>query len=150
MTGAAIGDGLVVDFSCHMTNVESIGDETVRLQPGVVRDRLNHILRQHGRYFPPDPSNTAVTTVGGMLAVDAAGSHSIRVGSARDHVAGIETVLAGGTVVEFGEESLTPAQLEAPSSRRQPWTQPVGNGDAESLKRTIVERLAAPWSRTAT
>ncbi len=33
-----------------------------------------------GRYLPPDPSTTAVTTVGGMLAVDAAGSHAVRVG----------------------------------------------------------------------
>jgi FAD/FMN-containing dehydrogenase len=89
VAGGAIGEGLVVDFACHMTNVESIGEETVRVQPGVVRDRLNQILRPHGRYFPPDPSNTAVTTVGGMLAVDAAGSHSIRVGSTRDHVASI-------------------------------------------------------------
>jgi FAD/FMN-containing dehydrogenase/Fe-S oxidoreductase len=143
VTGAAIGDGLIVDFSCHMTNVESIGGESVRVQPGVVRDRLNQILRQHGRYFPPDPSNTAVTTVGGMLAVDAAGSHSIRVGSARDHVASIETVLAGGTLVEFGEELLTTAQLEAAfvaETALDP--RPSANGDAESTKRSIVERVA--------
>ncbi|HXY33933.1 MAG TPA: anaerobic glycerol-3-phosphate dehydrogenase subunit C [Planctomycetaceae bacterium] len=145
VAGAAIGEGLIVDFSRHMTNVESIGAETVRVQPGVVRDRLNQILRPHGRYFPPDPSNTAVTTVGGMLAVDAAGSHSIRVGSVRDHVASIETVLAGGTVLEFGEESLSPAQLEGAfvsetSLDAQP---PLNNGDAESTRRSIVERLAA-------
>ena len=144
VAGGAIGDGLIVDFSCHMNNVESIGDETVRVQPGVVRDRLNRILRPHGRYFPPDPSNTAVTTVGGMLAVDAAGSHSIRVGSTRDHVVSIETVLAGGTVVEFGEESLTPKQLEAAFvSETALDAQPASNGDAESAKRLIVERLAS-------
>jgi FAD/FMN-containing dehydrogenase/Fe-S oxidoreductase len=144
VTGAAIGDGLIVDFSCHMSNVESIAEETVRVQPGVVRDRLNHILRPHGRYFPPDPSNTAVTTVGGMLAVDAAGSHSIRVGSMRDHVASIETVLAGGTVVEFGEESLTPAQIEATRvSETGLDAPPVGTSDAESTKRSIVERVAS-------
>jgi FAD/FMN-containing dehydrogenase/Fe-S oxidoreductase len=144
VAGGAIGDGLIVDFSCHMSNVESIAEETVRVQPGVVRDRLNSILRPHGRYFPPDPSNTAVTTVGGMLAVDAAGSHSIRVGSVRDHVLSIETVLAGGTVVEFGEESLTPQQLEAAFlSETALDPQPASNGDAETAKRLIVERLAA-------
>ncbi len=144
VAGAAIGEGLIVDFACHMTNVESIGEETVRVQPGVVRDRLNQILRPHGRYFPPDPSNTAVTTVGGMLAVDAAGSHSIRVGSTRDHVASIETVLANGTVVEFRDESLTPAQLEAAFVAETALdTQPAANGDPDSTRRSIVERLAA-------
>jgi FAD/FMN-containing dehydrogenase/Fe-S oxidoreductase len=144
VAGGAIGDGLIVDFSCHMANVEAIGAETVRVQPGVVRDRLNHILRPHGRYFPPDPSNTAVTTVGGMVAVDAAGSHSIRVGSTRDHVLSIETVLAGGTLVEFGEESLTPAQLEAAvASPNGAEVQPAHNGDPAAIKRSIVERLAA-------
>jgi FAD/FMN-containing dehydrogenase/Fe-S oxidoreductase len=106
VTGAAIGKAAIVDFSRHMRNVESIGEGTVRCQPGVTRDRLNRILRPHGRYFPPDPSNTAVTTIGGMLGVDAAGSHSVRVGSTRDHVASIETVLADGALVEFGNEPL--------------------------------------------
>ncbi len=100
------------------------------MQPGVVRDQLNRILRPHGRYFPPDPSNTAMTTVGGMLGVDAAGSHSVRVGSTRDHVESIETVLADGTVVEFGEEPLTRTQLEAAFVADTALSaQPSGNGD---------------------
>ena len=78
-----IGRGLIVDFSRSMTAIEQLSDETVRVQPGVVRDQLNRALRPLGRYFPPDPSNTAVTTIGGMLGVDAAGSHAVRIGSTR-------------------------------------------------------------------
>ena len=121
-------------FACHMRTVESIGEATVRVQPGIVRDQLNRILRPYGRYFPPDPSNTAITTVGGMLGVDAAGSHSVRVGSTRDHVESIETVLAGGTVVEIRRGAAARTQLEPPSSptrRRRP---AVGNGDPESTQ----------------
>jgi FAD/FMN-containing dehydrogenase len=145
VTGAGIGAGVIVDFSRHMRNVESIGTETVRVQPGVVRDRLNRILRPHGRYFPPDPSNTAITTIGGMLAVDAAGSHSVRVGSSRDHVASIETVLAGGTLVEFGNEPLSqldgrPASQSAVSA---PETPPPAGDQPLIAKRTIIGRLAA-------
>lgn len=143
VTGAAIGQGVIVDFSRHMRNVESISGETVRVQPGVVRDQLNRILRPHGRYFPPDPSNTAVTTIGGMLAVDAAGSHSVRVGSTRDHVQSIETVLAGGTVIEFGNESL--AQIDGPSVAQAVSTadnSANGNGHVPISKRTIIGRLA--------
>src|SRR5690606_15495204 len=93
VAGGSLGSGIVVDFSRHMRHVEAIDGDKVRVQAGVVRDRLNRILMPHGRYFPPDPSNTAVTTVGGMLGVDAAGSHSVRVGSTRDHVVSIECVL---------------------------------------------------------
>lgn len=100
VAGGALGRGIIVDFSRHMNKILQVGEETVRVQPGVVRDQLNRQLRQFNRYFPPDPSNTAVTTVGGMMAVDAAGSHGIRVGSTRDYVKSVETVLADGFLME--------------------------------------------------
>lgn len=86
LAGGALGRGLIIDCARHLTEIESISDNTVRVQTGVVRDQLNNVLRPYGRYFAPDPAATAVTTVGGMLAVDAAGSHAVRVGSVRDHV----------------------------------------------------------------
>ena len=43
--------------------------ETVRVQPGVVHERLNAHLRLRGRLFGPDPANSAVTTVGSMIAM---------------------------------------------------------------------------------
>lgn len=104
VAGGAIGAGIVVDFSRHMRRIQEISADTVRVEPGIVRDELNAALRGHGRYFPPDPSTSAVTTVGGMLGVDAAGSHAVRVGSTRDHVRSLELVLADGTLVTAGEE----------------------------------------------
>ena len=117
ITGQVLGPGIIVDFSRFMKAVESIGPETVRVQPGVVRDKLNEALRPHGRYFPPDPSNSSVTTVGGMLGVDAAGSHSVRIGSIRDHVDSLEVVLAGGVCLEAGNEPLTPGNLYSDSAK---------------------------------
>ncbi len=108
VNGASLGSGLIVDFSRHMNRILSIDQTTVRVQPGVVRDQLNQALAPHGRYFAPDPSNSAITTVGGMLAVDAAGSHSIRVGSVRDHVRLLHVVLIGGDHFDVGLEPLHP------------------------------------------
>ncbi len=105
VAGGALGEGIVIDFARHMNQVLDTDGRTVRVQPGVVRDQLNKFLRPAGRYFPPDPSNSAVTTVGSMLATDAAGSHAIRVGSTRDHVRSIEVVLAGGDCFEARTES---------------------------------------------
>ena len=106
IAGQALGRGIVVDFSRFMSGIVALGEETVRVQPGIVRDRLNAALRSTGRYFSPDPSNTSITTVGGMIGVDAAGSRSVRVGSTRDHVASLELVTPGGHRVEYGVESL--------------------------------------------
>jgi len=116
LAGGALGTGLIVDFSRHLNKIEKVDGDTVRVQAGVVRHQLNLALRPHGRYFPPDPSSTAVTTVGGMLAVDAAGSHAIRVGSTRDHVQSIETILADGSIFEAGVHSI--AGDEAISTRQ--------------------------------
>src|SRR5262249_39563443 len=104
LAGESLGQGLIVDFSRHMRQIEAIGTTTVRVQPGVVCRTLNDALREHGRYFPPDPSGAGVTTVGSMLSLDAAGSHSVRVGSTRDHVESIELVLASGELLTAGDE----------------------------------------------
>ncbi len=137
LAGGCLGAGIVIDFSRYLRNIERIDDATVRVQAGVVREHLNHELRKVERYFPPDPSGSAITTIGGMLGVDAAGSHAIRVGSTRDHVVSIETVLAEGTVIEAGLEPL----LEAEPA--------MAGNDIESLsalrqrdpKRAIVDQL---------
>ncbi|MEX0718207.1 MAG: FAD-linked oxidase C-terminal domain-containing protein [Planctomycetaceae bacterium] len=138
IAGQAIGAGIVVDFSRHMREVEWVGPDSVRVQPGVVRDRLNEFLRPYGRHFAPDPSNSALTTVGGMLGVDAAGSHSVRVGSVRDHVQSIEVVLPGGEIVELGNEPLDLLRTPPPALE--------GNGDGggpAAVRRNLVSRLAA-------
>ena len=118
LAGGAIGSGIVLDFSRHMNQIVSISTDRVRVQPGVVREKLNEQLREHGRYFAPDPSNSRITTVGGMLGVDGAGSHAVRVGSARDHVESIECVLSGGQCLELGRELLagrdTPSETASP------------------------------------
>jgi len=94
--GEALGAGIIVDFSRHMNQIEEISEQHVRVQPGVVHSVLNRALRASGRCLAPDPSNSATTTLGSMLALDAAGSHSLRLGSTRDYVTALEIVLASG------------------------------------------------------
>jgi len=117
VTGGALGRGLIVDGSRHLTKIMDIGPDTVRVEAGVVLDDLNRVLREQGRYFPPDPSNPNVTTIGSMLATDAAGSRSMRVGSTRDHVRSIEVVLPGGQCVELGNEPLERIALSKESDK---------------------------------
>lgn len=113
LAGESLGAGLTIDFARHMHRIESVGTDTVRVEPGVVCGELNRELRKRGRYFPPDPSGASVTTVGSMLALDAAGSHSVRVGSTRDHVQSLEVVLADGHCLELADEPVVPPSADS-------------------------------------
>ena len=104
LAGGCLGQGIVVDFSRHMNRVLSLDGETVRVQPGITLAELNATLKQQGRVFAPDPSNAATTTIGGMIGVDAAGSHAFRVGSTRDHLKSAQCVFIGGQIAELGNE----------------------------------------------
>lgn len=133
--GESLGSGIIVDFSRHMNAIEHINDQTVRVQPGVVHSVLNRKLAETGRCFAPDPSNSATTTIGSMLALDAAGSHSIRIGSTRDHVLSIEAMLADGT--SFTAET-------------EPLEQPLSDSaNGLATKRNLVSELARLISRHA-
>jgi FAD/FMN-containing dehydrogenase/Fe-S oxidoreductase len=140
LAGESLGQGLVIDFSRHMRQIEAIGETTVRVQPGVVCRTLNDTLKKTGRYFPPDPSGAGVTTIGSMLALDAAGSHSMRVGSTRDHVETIELVLASGECHTVGDELIRP---NAPSSQNDRLNDALhpgnGTGSVSAESNTLSE-----------
>lgn len=104
--GAALGAGLILDFSKYLRRIIYTEQDKVRVQPGLVLERLNTHLRPLGRLFGPDPATSAVTTLGSVVAVDAAGSRWLKYGSARQHVLGLQVVLADGQVLEVGREPL--------------------------------------------
>lgn len=147
VTGAPLGTGLVVDFSRHMRNIVSIDEKTVTVQPGIVLSELNQALRETGRYFAPDPSTADVTTIGGMISVDSAGSRAIRVGSTRDHVVSLELAMAGGHLVNLGVESLEFSRsVPTPPLLSENFVEAITGEDEESttasVKRSVVSRLA--------
>ncbi len=127
VAGESLGAGLVVDFSKYLRRVIRVEPESVRVQAGIVHERLNAHLRSRGRIFGPDPANTAVTTVGSMIAIDASGSRWLKYGSVRRHVESLQVVMADGQVMEFGRE-------------------PIVSGasvDSSPRKRELINRLSA-------
>ena len=104
LTGGAIGDGLVVDFSRYNRQITDLDLErrTVRVGPGVVLDHLNNFLRPHGFCFGPDVATSARATLGGMIANNSSGSHTPVYGTTADHISELEVVLADGRVVAVG------------------------------------------------
>lgn len=106
LAGESLGTGLIVDLSKHLREIVEVGEDTVRVQPGVTCAALNARLAASGRRFAPDPSNADVCTLGGMLATNASGSRAIRYGYTRDHVVSVRAVLDNGDAVQAAREPL--------------------------------------------
>lgn len=119
LAGESLGAGLVVDFSAHFRRVLKNDTDRVRVQPGVVHERLNAYLRPRGRLFGPDPAMSHVTTMGGVVAVDASGSHWLQFGSARRQTLSLEVVLADGSILEAGREPLVDGVSHEPNIRKR-------------------------------
>ncbi len=104
LAGQCVGNGLVVDVSRHLTAILHIdaASRRVRVQPGVVRNELNHELAPHGMFFGPETSTANRAMIGGMVGNNSCGSNSIVYGSTRDHLVSVKGYLADGREVTFG------------------------------------------------
>jgi FAD/FMN-containing dehydrogenase/Fe-S oxidoreductase len=104
LSGGAIGDGLIVDFSPHNRKIDNlkIDNRTVRVGAGVVLDQLNVFLKPHGFCFGPDVATSSRATLGGMIANNSSGARVPVYGTTADHVVSLEIVMADGRIENIG------------------------------------------------
>jgi FAD/FMN-containing dehydrogenase/Fe-S oxidoreductase len=102
--GQTVNRALVIDCSKHLRRILHVDPQarTALVEPGLVLGHLNAALRQHGLFFPVDPSTHARCTIGGMAGNNSCGSKSIRYGLMADNVRAIDAILADGTRHRFG------------------------------------------------
>ena len=81
-------------------------DLTCRVQPGVVVADLQKKAKEIGLFFPPDPSNLAVSTVGGGIALSSGGPRAFKYGTFKDYVLDLEVVLADGNIIRTGASTV--------------------------------------------
>jgi glycolate oxidase len=105
LSGGAIPreGGIVVAFA-RMNRILEIDLENERavVQPGVVNLDITVAVQDSGYFYAPDPSSQRACTVGGNVAENAGGPHTLAYGVTTNHVLGLELVLPDGTVVETG------------------------------------------------
>jgi len=103
VAGESLCSGIVLDMTRYMNRIISISNDagSVICEPGVVLDELNNRLAAYGRKIGPDPSTGNRAVIGGCVANNATGAHSLQYGYMGDWVEGIEAVLADGSIVEL-------------------------------------------------
>ena len=97
LTGSAIGSGIILDVS-RMNRVLEVNREErwARVQPGIVLAELNKQLAKANLLFGPDPSSGEMCKLGGMLANNSSGPHTLRYGSVKDNVSQLRVCLSSG------------------------------------------------------
>ena len=112
MVGACVCDfgGIVLNFS-RMNKILDFNptNMTMRVQPGVVLDEIKKLSSTENLFYPPDPSNFRVSTIGGSIAQSSGGAKSFKYGTTKDYILSLKVVLADGTIMTLGANTIKDA-----------------------------------------
>ncbi len=75
-------------------------------QPCVTNLAITHAVKEKGFYYAPDPSSQLACSIGGNVAENSGGVHSLKYGATTNNLLGIEVVLMDGTITKFGGKTL--------------------------------------------
>ncbi len=102
--------GIVLNFS-KMNKVLDINtiDMTMTVQPGAVLGEIKKIAEAEGLFYPPDPSNYKVSTIGGSIAQSSGGAMGFKYGTTKDYILSLKVVLADGSLVKLGKGTIKDA-----------------------------------------
>lgn len=102
MSGGAVGESIVVDFSKHLNRLRELGDGFAVVEPGMYYRDFEKETLKTGQLLPSYPASRELCTVGGMAANDSGGEKSLRYGKTDRFVLGLQAVLSDGRSYELG------------------------------------------------
>ena len=108
LSGGAIAraGGMMISFARMNRILEiDIANERAVVQPGVVNLDISLAVQPFGYFFAPDPSSQRACTIGGNVAENAGGPHTLAHGVTTNHVVSLEAVLPDGRVIEVGSSA---------------------------------------------
>ncbi|MBI3841680.1 MAG: FAD-binding oxidoreductase [Thaumarchaeota archaeon] len=103
LVGSALGRGIIIDL--RNFNKIRIGHNHVEADCGVFKGNLDEALRKKGGFFPPDPSIGPYCTIGGMVATNASGSHTLKYGSTIDNLLSVRMIRSDGKIMHLPSKS---------------------------------------------
>src|SRR6266446_9460535 len=98
-----VGGGVMIALTKMKRILEvNLRDRYAVIEPGVVNLWLTNHLKPNGYHFAPDPSSQGACTIGGNIATNSGGPHTLKYGVTVNHVLGVELVMPDGRVVRTG------------------------------------------------
>jgi FAD/FMN-containing dehydrogenase len=103
LVGSALGEGIILDLK-HFDKIKTYSNY-VQTGSGVLKGILDKKLEERGKFFGPDPSVGPYCTVGGMIATNASGSHSLKYGSVIDNLIEVRIITSSGKAFTLPSKS---------------------------------------------
>ncbi|MDQ3064891.1 MAG: FAD-binding oxidoreductase [bacterium] len=110
MSGGAINDSIIADFTKHFTNIIKVSDNDAITQPGVYYRDFEKQTLMHGALLPPYPASRDMCTIGGMVNNNSGGEKSLQYGKIDNFVTELKMILSDGN--EYIIRPLTRKQLD--------------------------------------
>ncbi len=108
-----VGGGVMIVLTRMKRILEiNLRDRYAVVEPGVVNVWLTSALKGTGFHYAPDPSSQGACTIGGNVATNSGGPHTLKYGVTVNHVLGVEAVLADGRIVQLGGPAEDPVGLD--------------------------------------
>lgn len=104
-TGASVPSNNAIVLSTEqMDNIITIDPDNrlMIVEPGVTNQSVQQAAAEHGFFWPPDPTSSAICTVGGNLAYNSAGPRAVKYGTPRENTLGLTCVTGNGETLKTG------------------------------------------------
>lgn len=111
MSGAAVGDSIILDFTEHFHEISDVSADSATVQPGVFYRDFELKTLEFGSYMPSYPASRDLCTVGGMVNNNSGGEKSLRYGKTEKFVTELKMVLSDGN--EYVIRPLSKTELDA-------------------------------------
>ena len=109
MSGGAVNDSIIVDFTKYFNKIEDVSSKTAHAQPGVYYKNFDVETKKHGAILPSYSASRDLCTIGGMVANNAGGEKSLEYGKTENFVKELKVVFADGK--EYTVKPLNKLQL---------------------------------------
>ena len=104
-TGASVPANNAIILSTEkMDNIVKVDPDNrlMIVEPGVTNQAIQQAAAEHGFFWPPDPTSSAICTVGGNLAYNSAGPRAVKYGTPRENTLGLTCVTGDGKSLKTG------------------------------------------------
>ncbi|BEH00112.1 FAD-binding and (Fe-S)-binding domain-containing protein [Bacteroides sedimenti] len=106
LSGQSISDSILIVAGKNWEKYSISSDyNTITLQPGLIGERVNQILKPFGRKFAPDPASVKSAMVGGIVMNNASGMNCGTHENSDKMLLSVRIVLADGTILDTGDDA---------------------------------------------